>query len=182
MQYYVVSPDGQKYGPVDVPTLAQWAKESRITPDSILESMQDASRVPASQVPGIFAQAAANPYADYPTPTSFTTQQRPTGDYAGDDGSKDVTWAWICCGAGFCCCCFVSIAGIILGNRAMKKGNLKGQAPMIVSIIVLLFGLFSQYFFWTGFVQGFQKSLKEQQTRQPTFSQRVVAPSSAKAI
>lgn len=149
MQYYVISPDGQKYGPADVPTLAQWAQEGRINPDTMLESAQDASQVPASSVPGILPQVGANPYSGQAQPGPFTTYQRPTG-YVGDNGQGDVTKAWIFAAIGFLCGCFpFSIAGIIFANNAKQKGNPGAQAPFIASIVVLVLNIFGA-FIWFG--------------------------------
>lgn len=158
MQYYVIAPDGQKYGPADVPTLAQWAAEGRINPDTMLESAQDASRVPASNVPGIIAVAQSNPYAGQAQPTAFTTYQRPTGGYTGgDDGQSDINKAWIFTALGFVCGCFpLSIAGIIFANNAKQKGNPGAQAPFIASIIVLVLNVFGG-FFWFGNIMSFMR-------------------------
>ncbi len=50
--YTVVALDGQKYGPVDLPTLNAWAADGRVVPTTTLESA-DGQRLQASQVPGI---------------------------------------------------------------------------------------------------------------------------------
>lgn len=39
MNYYVIWPDGKKFGPADVPTLAQWQREGRINEETSLEEV-----------------------------------------------------------------------------------------------------------------------------------------------
>lgn len=53
MQYFVIWPDGQKFGPADVAKLNEWIGEKRINPDTDLESVVDGSRVKAKDVPGL---------------------------------------------------------------------------------------------------------------------------------
>ena len=74
MQYFVIWPDGQKFGPADVSKLSEWAAEGRITPDHDLESVVDGSRVKASAVPGIVFPGAAQPAPASPT---FATPSAP---------------------------------------------------------------------------------------------------------
>ncbi len=54
----VVGPDGQSYGPADVATLATWAAENRIAPNTTLKAVGTDTAVPASAVPGIFPSPA----------------------------------------------------------------------------------------------------------------------------
>lgn len=154
MQYYVIAQDGQKYGPADVPTLAQWATEGRINPNTMLESMVDASRVPASSVPGVIAQAAqtSNPYANPPATSNpyIHTQAAPTANYqrpaygVSDDGSADITKAWIFGSLAFvpCFCPLLfGILGIVFANNGRTKGHPKGQTALIFSIVGLVVGI-----------------------------------------
>lgn len=61
MQYFVIWPDGQKFGPADVNQLNTWAQEQRINPDTELESVVDGSKIKAKDLPGITFPAAATP-------------------------------------------------------------------------------------------------------------------------
>ena len=61
-----MTPDGQKFGPADVPTLQQWANEGRLLSTSLLEEEISGNRIQASAVPGLHiggTGAQANPYA-----------------------------------------------------------------------------------------------------------------------
>ena len=53
MQYFVIGPDGQKFGPADINTLTQWAAEGRLTPATMLED-EFGKQMPASELPGVF--------------------------------------------------------------------------------------------------------------------------------
>ena len=140
MQYYVVAPDGQKYGPADEQTLAAWARENRLSPTTMLESSVDGSRVPASSVPGIFPESQ-NPYATPPQaqPSTFANYQRPVGGYSQNyvDTSGEITKAWIFIVLGFFCCFIFTIVGVVTANNARKMGNPNAQAPYIVGIVLL---------------------------------------------
>lgn len=50
MRYFVVSLDGQKYGPADIPTLQQWIGEGRIMPSTYLEEEIGGARMQAGGV------------------------------------------------------------------------------------------------------------------------------------
>ncbi len=50
MRYFVVSLDGQKYGPADIPTLQQWIAEGRIMPNTYLEEEIGGARMQAAGV------------------------------------------------------------------------------------------------------------------------------------
>ncbi len=136
MQYYVIAPDGQKYGPADVATLAQWAQDGRLDASTMLESALDATRVPAASVPGIIAPTA-NPYSA-PGPGAGTGPQQ-FAQYqraSVDDGSTDVRNSWIFGAIAIICCGFIlGPIGIYYGNQAVKKGHPGGRAAMIFSIV-----------------------------------------------
>ena len=59
MQYFVIWPDGNKFGPADLATLNQWIAENRINPDTQLESVVDGAQMRAGDLPGLNFPAAA---------------------------------------------------------------------------------------------------------------------------
>ena len=63
--FFVVLPDGQKFGPADLRTLNQWASEGRILATSIIEDAQTGQRLHASSLPGLVLTQTMgqNPYA-----------------------------------------------------------------------------------------------------------------------
>jgi hypothetical protein len=80
MNYFVIWPDGQKFGPATADVLTQWASEGRINRDTDLEIVETSERIKAGNVPEILfpgptpqmgiptttatSQPAANPYAN----------------------------------------------------------------------------------------------------------------------
>ena len=91
MQYFVLAADGNQYGPADVPTLEQWATQSRISAATMLKDATNGQSVPASSVLSTFkgntlvaapvppaTQYAQPPYAaptnGYATPPSYASQ------------------------------------------------------------------------------------------------------------
>jgi len=80
MNYYVIFPDGQKFGPADLNVLQTWVNEGRVTPDMDVEVVETGERMKAMVVTGLNfpvpTQPAApadtmNPYAT-PNPTAGT--------------------------------------------------------------------------------------------------------------
>lgn len=72
MKYYVVWPDGQKFGPADLETLNQWAAEGRIKPDTQLENADTGAQMPAASLEGL--NLAQEPETPAGTGTSEPSQ------------------------------------------------------------------------------------------------------------
>ena len=71
MQYYVLSHDGQKYGPSDLETLQQWVNENRILPDTQLEESDTGNKIAASSISELkFSAPGARPISSV-----YSTQQ-----------------------------------------------------------------------------------------------------------
>ncbi len=61
-QYYVVLPDGQKFGPADLTTLNQWVGEKRILRTTLLELTTNGQQVTADKIPELtFPEEAPAP-------------------------------------------------------------------------------------------------------------------------
>ncbi len=65
MEFFVIFPDGRSFGPADVATLAQWAQEGRLLPNTMLESLATRERVSAASVAGIFPAQTPSPSSAY---------------------------------------------------------------------------------------------------------------------
>lgn len=151
MQYYVIGPDGNKYGPADVATLKSWITENRLTPQSMLEDFNTGQRLPASSVPGLFDAAqtatAPGPNMGPATGTMYSNPPTPGTVYnpnmvVGDNGQKDLTLAWIFGAVGlFCCGILFSSLGIWKASQALQKGNAGGNAARIFCIVTLIINL-----------------------------------------
>lgn len=150
MRYYVIGDDGQKYGPADVETLNSWATEGRLAPTTILEDEASGTRMAASAVGGLnfpAPQAAPQP-GPVSGPVSNPSSAAPGAPYtrpqtAGtyDDGSKDVTMAWVFTVLGLVVCCLFFIfepLALVFANRAAGKGHPGTTAPKVVSILILV--------------------------------------------
>ena len=59
MSHYVIAPDGQKYGPVDLATLNTWIAGSRVYPQTMLEDAVTGATLPASTLPGLIFPGTA---------------------------------------------------------------------------------------------------------------------------
>ncbi len=70
MDYTVIDPSGQRYGPVDEAELKQWAAEGRLGPTFLLESLDGETVVAGDALPEMFENLRGSPYpkAD-PEPT-----------------------------------------------------------------------------------------------------------------
>lgn len=63
--YFVIGPDGQKYGPATVDVLRDWAAQNRINNLTMLEDVDTGTRIMATTVPGL-QLAPPQPTTEYP--------------------------------------------------------------------------------------------------------------------
>lgn len=179
MQYYVIGPDGAKYGPGDVPTLKQWAADNRLTPQTILEDVATGQRVAAYQVQGIFepqpqtVTAAPPPGTMGPAPGpeqhlyQNAPNMAPPGYYprqdTGDGGKTLITVSWICSAVGILCCPIVlCLAGIICAIIAATQGSKKFVAPLVFGIFAMVAG-FALSLMSQSWLQEWLRQLQQQQ-------------------
>lgn len=164
MRYYVVTDDGQKYGPADVQTLNSWIAESRLLPHQMLEEEASGARFAARSVPGLNfpvpvtptqapgpgAGPGAGPGPGQPGPgqPGYAGYYRPPGGAVGDDGSRDITPAWVLFAVGLVSCCFVpyitlviSGAGVFFANKAKQKGHPQGAVAFGLNVGVLILAI-----------------------------------------
>jgi hypothetical protein len=171
MRYYVIGADGQRYGPADVPTLNQWAQENRLLPTQMLEDESSGTRMVASSVEGLSFPVVAQPqpappYSQPGQPTSYGGGQpyqqhygRPV--YTGDDGSKDVTTAWVLGGIWFLCGCFLlPLFGLLSANKAQQKGHPGANAAKIFNIVLLVLNVIGIIFYGIMIASGGLNALR----------------------
>lgn len=82
MEYFVIGPDGRKYGPASVDTLNAWAREGRLLPNSELEDSVSGTRLSASSVPGLIFGVAQPGPAPQPGPEPQQPYGQAQGPYA----------------------------------------------------------------------------------------------------
>jgi len=157
VKYFVILPDGQRFGPADIQLLNQWAAEGRVLPTTMLEQEGTQMQIPASSVPGL-ALSAPGPFSTPPQgmgqapgagPHSYAGYYRPPNAMGGDLGHNDLTLAWVFSSLGLCVCflggcCNLfgllgllgSILGLVFSTRAQQKGNPGAQAAKVFSWVV----------------------------------------------
>ncbi len=152
MQYFVVLPDGQKFGPADLATLNQWASEGRLTPQSQLEDVASGQTFQASAIAGLIFPGAPGPTATAATPSvgapSSDWSNPPQGSpyprvpyTPADNGQKELTLAWVFGSIGLLCCPIIfSTIGIVYAVQAKNKGNASGNAALIFCICTMVAG------------------------------------------
>lgn len=162
MQYYVLGPDGSRYGPADLATLQQWVNEGRVLPTTHLQSVSGGNIVPAQYVQSLtfFPTQTGSTYgASDPQPTGYTRYDSPT--------SKDVTPVLVkAILATVLCCLPLGVVAIIYAVLAMnQKGSEFGSRNYLqqantwanwsiaLGIIPMIFGVGSML--CTGGLGGF---------------------------
>jgi hypothetical protein len=146
LRYFVIAPDGSKYGPADIPTLRSWVAQGRISPDTILEEEASRQRVQARLVAGLFV-------AEGPSAPGYPRGARPveTGKGAANDGGIDVFLSYACSAMSILCCGLFIIGAFVYASRAISKGNRGGYAARIVAIFFLILYCVSSilmFMFW----------------------------------
>ncbi len=149
MRYFVIGDDGQKYGPADVPTLQAWIAEGRLLPTQQVEEEGSGVRSAARAIPGLTfpleapqqapqgpGAAQGSPYAQQPG-ANYQGYPRQGAPYVGDNGSNDLTKAWVFGVLGFFCCFLFGIGGIVYANKAKEKGHPNAQTALIVCSVLL---------------------------------------------
>ena len=75
MEYFVIAPDGQQYGPASIDTLKQWVAENRITQATMLRHGPTGQTGAAGSVPGLFtAPSPGSPVVAPPAPAAAPDQ------------------------------------------------------------------------------------------------------------
>ena len=128
MQYFVIAPTGQKFGPADVFTLAAWVKEGRILPNTMLEESHTGRQVMANQVAGLGFPAPGDYYAGV-QPSSATYPR-----VVETPGDKLANIAKALGIAGFFICPLMSLVGIVYAAMAMQHGSPKGKSAMMICV------------------------------------------------
>ncbi len=141
MRYFVISPDGQKYGPADVPTLNQWIIEARLNSTSMLED-EAGSRLVASAVSGLNFPMQPPPTAAHsnyprvgPQGAAPIYQQVDTG---GSEATRSIVLGGVSIVLGFIFAyagLATGIYGVIAGVGGLTKGSKKAYIGLALSII-----------------------------------------------
>lgn len=178
LRYYVVFPNGQRYGPADVRTLQLWVAENRVGPATVLEEEGSGRSMLAHMMPELgfgAPQAGPSPSSGQYGHASQTTYSQPyqggysqpqmnpygqaNSPYTGyhrsnpyarpaSSGNTETVWAFVLGALGLVCCQVFSIGGIILGAIGMSKGQKSAGLALGFSIITFLAHFVLGALFW----------------------------------
>jgi hypothetical protein len=151
MDYYVIGADGNKYGPVDKPTLQQWAAEGRVMPHSEVHDVATGVQGPAGQIPGVFGVAPAqpppaqspNPGTPYAQPT-YQAYPRQNASYPSQESSGPLWGIIIRCALAFVSFFVLGGFGFIFGGYALyyavqlkSAGSKYGTLALVIAGITM---------------------------------------------
>lgn len=132
LRYYVVFPDGQRFGPADLQTLQLWVAENRVGPATVLEEEGTGRSMPAYALPSLglsLSQSgpqpgppSSQPYAGYYRPDLYQVQQGP---------GLETRWAWVLGAIGLLCGQLASIGGIVLAIIGLTKRQRGATAALV---------------------------------------------------
>jgi hypothetical protein len=138
VNYFVVLPDGQRYGPANATKLSQWVLEGRVMPDSVLQDVQSGRMMAARDVPGI---QWPNGTTVAGTPSAFRQAVMPmpsVGESAFQRSIQIGALSFLMC----LLCPLVSsvgnIFGILKGIEALNQGHPKAQFAIGLNIGALI--------------------------------------------
>lgn len=147
MRYYVVGRDGRKYGPADAGTLAAWALEGRVLPDTLLEDEVTGRPVRAAEVVGLrFPPPGATPApTDWSKPPEYGVGN--TVPQTSTPGASDLALAWVfsilsmvLCFAYGCLSLLLGPIALVFANRAQSLGQ-NAQGPKVLAWISIVLSL-----------------------------------------
>lgn len=149
MRYYVVSSDGQKFGPADLNTLKEWVQQGRIDGSTMLEEEVGSARMAAIGIAGLFPQGATiGPYSA-PRPDNQTVYRR-----SPESLEKAVRVSYVCAALSFLAAIgglliweicvaavFIAVYGASESKQANDAGLAGGQVGLILNAIALVIAL-----------------------------------------
>ena len=152
--FRIIGGDGQEYGPIDLATLQQWAREGRVRQGSRVWDSRTGAWQTAAQVPDMAAV-----FGIAPPPVGSVTAQpfAPTSAT-----NKLAVWSLVCGILGMACCGVFAIAAIPLGMSALGQIRVRGGegrglaiAGIVLGIVGLVFGaLVLLFVLLAGVVKG----------------------------
>jgi len=148
VRYFVISPDGMKYGPGDIPTLNQWVMEGRLLPSSTLEEETSGVRVQASTVTGLnFPVVAGAPPASGGPAYAGYYPRDPSTVAGPNNGQSLLIGAYVVGVIGLVTCCsgaFSLVAGIgafALAYQAGRQGHPGAVWAKTLAAVVIIFAI-----------------------------------------
>lgn len=141
MEYFVITPTGQRFGPADFQTLILWVQQGRIDPNTMLQEVSTGRQMMANQIPGLGLPASTDYYQGvHPSPKDYPRIVETKGDkLANTAKALGIT--------GFFLCPLFCLVGIGFAAMAFQNQSPKAKSAMIVCVgalvlQVVLYGLF----------------------------------------
>lgn len=145
MEYFVIGPDGQEYGPTNVDGLREWAAQNRLISTTMLKNVATGETVAASTIPGLFPSAppAYPNYSQPPTAVAYPRYQPPAQT---SRGGSEYLWRSILYSLGAVLLFFVAHGfGLIFAAYSMyyaiqtqRDGSKYGVIAIVISAIALI--------------------------------------------
>jgi hypothetical protein len=140
MNYFVIMPDGKKFGPASLGLLNQWIQQSRLKEHNLLEDEMGVTK-PASEVEGLNFNPAM-PISEF-----STNYPRGSGRKKADGaGLQDTYRSWTCIGITVVAGIFFgplispvcSLLGVFFGFRAVRQTHYWGLLAALANCYVAL--------------------------------------------
>lgn len=135
LRYFIHAPDGQQYGPADIPTINQWIAEGRVVPTTLLQPEGSTMRVAASTLDGLT-------WAENQTFQAYTP-------HGVNTGRLELRASWVCLVGSLVLCCLpfgfhivAGIAGTLFAVIAYRKGNQIALASLVLNLLLLALVVF----------------------------------------
>lgn len=137
MRYYVLWPDGRRFGPADVNTLKLWAVENRIGPATVLVEESTGRQIAATSLPEL-SPLLLQPFA---APPDWSRYRGAGGGAYPHSGNTEFALAWVFGAIGLCFCPIAfSTVGIVFAAIAMGKKHPSAWLAMVFCCITLVVG------------------------------------------
>lgn len=150
MEFFVLAPDGNEYGPADVPTLQQWVAENRLNRQSRLRHRVTGQVVEAGTIADLFPKVSGAPPV-MPTPTAPSNYPRayvPKQQPQYGLGNSSFTWALIDSGLSivfpflsFRLGILWAAFGLVNAIQAKRLGHPHGLVAIIIASIAVALNL-----------------------------------------
>jgi hypothetical protein len=152
MRYFVITDQGEEFGPYDLGDLNLWIADGRILPTTILMQESGSMKVAASMVEGLN-------WREGQTFDAYTAQKI-------TDGKSEFRASWACFAGSLILCClpigFHVLSGAIgtwTGFQAYRKHHSGALVPAILNILLLITSLIGFFTFKSFDPQQFTKSI-----------------------
>jgi hypothetical protein len=134
MNYFVIMPDGSRYGPTDIAGLNAWAKEGRLLPATRLEEEGTGRSLAAHELLGLEFPASQQQWSQPPQ-----GYYRAPYNSSSPAGNGEFIAALVLGIVTIISCCPVLPGfGLWMANKAVAAGHPSGNVVRILNIVMLV--------------------------------------------